>query len=330
MTTTRSQTVLSPWLTPVRLVSVANIVGTYNNGPNNNGVGATLTIAASSLTIDSVVAALGDRVLLQTQTNTYEQGIYIVYSIGSTVVLQRAADQQSIEQLKAGEYVSVGAGSLRAGNFYSLVEPLPNAIGVDAFVFNADPSAGGVTFSGGASTANALAVFSDTAGNLKAASGASTFGQDLAITGSLSVSGTLSSPTTINYAAVAITAAQFNGMYAAPKLLVAAPGANKIIVLDKVELLMTYVSANYAAGGVAAVQYDSTANGAGVIASTTLAAATFQAAASTGFMFNTGVVAQTFTTCVNKGLYLSNITGAFTTGDSTFVAHVWYKVVPTV
>jgi len=138
------------------------------------------------------------------------------------------------------------------------------------------------------------------------------------------------SPLTLKYAAVAITAAEFNGMYAAPKLLVAAGGANTLLVLDKVDLLMTYVSANYAAGGVAAVQYDSTANGAGVIASTTLAAATFQAAASTGFMFNTGVVAQTFSTCVNKGLYLSNISGAFTTGDSTFVAHVWYKVIPTV
>ncbi len=336
MTTTLSQTVLSPWLTPVRLVSVANISGTYYNGPNNNGVGATFTIAASSLTIDSVLAAVGDRILLQTQTNTYEQGIYIVKSIGSTVVLERSEDMQSREQMKAGLYASVGAGSLRAGNFYSLVEPLPNIIGVDAIVFNADPSAGGVSFSGGASTANALAVFSDTSGNVKAASTASTFGQNLAITGALSVSSTLtvtgniSSATTINYAAVAITAAEFNGMYAAPKLLVAAPGANKIIVLDKVELLMTYVSAAYAAGGVAAVQYDSTANGAGVIASTTLSAATFQAAASTGFMFNTGVVPQTFTTCVNKGLYLSNVTAAFTTGDSTFVAHVWYKIVPTV
>lgn len=136
--------------------------------------------------------------------------------------------------------------------------------------------------------------------------------------------------TGLQYTTVAITAAQFNGMYATPKLLVAAPGANKILVLDKVDLLMTYVSANYAAGGVVAVQYDSTANGAGVIASTTLSAATFQAAASTGFMFNTGVVAQTFTTCVNKGFYLSNVTGAFTTGDSTFVAHVWYKIIPTV
>lgn len=134
--------------------------------------------------------------------------------------------------------------------------------------------------------------------------------------------------TNLNYTTVAISAAEFNGMYAAPKLLVAAPGANRLLVLDKLELVMTYVSANYAAGGVAAVQWDSTANGAGVIASTTLAAATFQAAASTSFTFNGGVVPAPFTTTVNKGLYLSNITGAFTTGDSTFVAHIWYKNIP--
>jgi hypothetical protein len=194
MTTTFSQTVLSPWLTPVRMVSTSNISGTYYNGPNNNGVDATLTVAASSLTVDSVAAAVGDRILLQTQTNTYEQGIYIVLSIGSTVVLQRAFDMQSREQMKAGLYVSVGAGSVNAGNFYSLVEPLPNNIGVDAIVFNADPSAGGVTFSGGASTANALVVFSDTAGNIKAANAAPvTLGQNLAVTGTGVFSGALSS-----------------------------------------------------------------------------------------------------------------------------------------
>jgi len=193
MTTRFSQTVFSPWLTPVRLVSTSNISGTYYNGQNNNGVGATLTVAASSLTIDSVVVQVGDRLLLQTQTNTYEQGLYVVKSIDTTVVLQRADDQQSIDQLKAGEYVSVGAGSVNAGNFYTLVEPLPQFIGVDEIVFNADPSAGGTSFSGGASTANTLAVFSDTAGNLKAASAASTFGQDLAVTGAFIASGSITS-----------------------------------------------------------------------------------------------------------------------------------------
>lgn len=138
------------------------------------------------------------------------------------------------------------------------------------------------------------------------------------------------SPLTVQYAAVPVTAAEFNGMYAAPKLLVAAAGANTLLVLDRVVLAMTYDSAAYAAGGVAHVQYDDTANGAGVIASTTLAAASFQDTASTVYSFNAGVVEYPFATCANQGLYLSNITGAFTTGDSDMVAHVWYKIIPTV
>lgn len=131
------------------------------------------------------------------------------------------------------------------------------------------------------------------------------------------------------YTTVAISAAEFNGMYASPKLLLAAGGANTLIVLDQMQLVMTYGAAAFAAGGVAAVQYDSTINGAGVIASSTIAAATFQATASTTFTFNAGTVALPFSTTANKGLYLSNITGAFTTGDSNMIAHVWYRVIPT-
>ncbi len=180
MTTSLSQTVFSPWLTPVRLVSTANIAGTYYNGPNNNGVGATFTIAASSLTIDSVVCVVGDRILLQTQTATYQQGIYVVQSIGSTVVLLRAEDQQNIEQLKPGEYVVVGAGATQAGNFYTLIEPIPQTIGVDAFTYNEAPINGAVTFSSGPSVANAPAIFSDTAGNIKPQSTTAGFGFGIA------------------------------------------------------------------------------------------------------------------------------------------------------
>ena len=135
------------------------------------------------------------------------------------------------------------------------------------------------------------------------------------------------------FAQVSMTAAQFNGMYAAPFLLVAAPGANKMIVVESMQLCMTYVSANYASGGIVYAQYDSTANGAGVKASNTEAAADFQAAASTVFTFigtsgNTvGVLP--FSTCANKGLYLSNFTGAFTTGDSTWIVKVFYHIVST-
>ena len=156
-----------------------------------------------------------------------------------------------------------------------------------------------------------------------------TLGNGLAFSGT-----TLIVPNTnLIYTTVSITAAQFNGMYATPKLLIAAPGANKLIVVSQMDLLMTFVSADYAAGGVVAAQYDSTAHGAGVNATSSEAAAFF-AAASTAFQFE-GISGNTvgalpFSTTVNKGLYLSNLTQPFTTGDSTFVAHIWYRIVPTV
>lgn len=326
MTTSLGQTVLFNDLTPARVVSLTNVAGTYYNGPNNNGVGATLTIAASSLTIDSVVLRVGDRVLLQNQTTAYQNGIYIVQLIASTVILARAFDQQSLEQLKAGQFVLIGAGTVNAGAAFCLVEPLPQNIGVDAFVYVSSPLSAALGTAGSkTATNNSLSDVASTAGSGFTA-GNFTTAADTA--GSIQDSG-YNVDNILQYASVTITAAQFNGMYATPKLLVAAPGANKMLVLDKVELIMTYGTAAFAAGGVSAVQYDSTANGAGVIASSTLAASVFQATASNLFVYNGGVVPAPFTTCVNKGLYLSNITAAFTTGDSTFVCKVHYRIVAT-
>ena len=142
------------------------------------------------------------------------------------------------------------------------------------------------------------------------------------------------SPLLGKYVAVALTAAEFKALYSAPKLILAAGGANTLIVLNRAIIAMTFVSAAYAAGGVVGFQYDSTVHGAGVAASNTEAAADFFAAASTAFQFE-GVSGNTvaispFTTSVNKGIYLSNLTADFTTGDSTVVVHLWYSIIPTV
>lgn len=272
MTTSLGQTVFQNALTPVRLASVYNVSGTYNNGPANNGVGATLTVAASSLSVDSVAVAVGDRVLLANQTNAYENGVYVVYSIGSTVVLQRAADQQCREQLKEGQFVNVGAGTAQAGASFSLSAPLPDNLGVDSVVWN------------------------------------------LVMGGQRFVS-------------VPVTAAEIIAMYTTPKLLVPAPGANNILILDKCELVLTYGGTAFASGGVSHIQWDDTTAGAGVIASSTLTAANLQATASTVLVYNGGIVPAPFATCVNQGLYLSNVTGVFATGNSTCVANVRYHVV---
>jgi len=139
--------------------------------------------------------------------------------------------------------------------------------------------------------------------------------------------------TTMRYVAVAVTAAEFNGAYAAPKLLIANGGANTLHVVHRAVLAMTFVSAAYAAGGPVALQYDSTVHGAGVLATNAQKAADFFAVASDAFQFEGASGDDSdilFTAGVNKGIYLSNTTGAFTTGDSTWVAHIWYSTIPTV
>jgi len=142
------------------------------------------------------------------------------------------------------------------------------------------------------------------------------------------------SPLVEKYIAVPMTAANFKALYDTPLLMIAAGGANTLVVVKRAIVAMTFVSAAYAAGGVVGFQYDSTVHGAGVAATNTEAAADFFAAASTAFQFigvsgNT-VAISPFTTSVNKGIYLSNLTADFTTGDSTFVVHLWYSIIPTV
>lgn len=141
-------------------------------------------------------------------------------------------------------------------------------------------------------------------------------------------------PATPAFVSVAITADEFNGMYAVPNLLIAAPGANKLISVGSMVLSLTYGSAAFASGGVVAAQYDSTAHGAGVLATNSEAAADFFVTASTAFRF-TGTSGNTvgalpFSTTVNKGLYLSNATGPFTTGTgSSLVANIYYTIITT-
>ena len=134
--------------------------------------------------------------------------------------------------------------------------------------------------------------------------------------------------TTIQYVKVPVTAAQFKAAYGTPFVMIAAPGASKMIVIKQAVLAMTYVSAQYTAGGATGLQYDTTAHLAGPLASATIAAATINAYAATS---DTGLswadTSGASSAKVNKGIYLSNDTAAFATGDGTFNVHIWYSVV---
>lgn len=68
-------------LKKVRLATTANIAGTYNAN--------TLT-TSSPLTVDGITVELGDKILVKSQINTLENGIYTVSSVSPDVILTRS------------------------------------------------------------------------------------------------------------------------------------------------------------------------------------------------------------------------------------------------
>jgi hypothetical protein len=116
--------------------STGNLNATYNNG--TAGVGATLTNAGAlaAFTPDGVVASVSDRILIYSQTNQFENGVYTVTVVGdgSTAwVLTRATDADSYglkdpNSLGNGDAFFVSSGNTGAGETY-----VCNTVGVITF-----------------------------------------------------------------------------------------------------------------------------------------------------------------------------------------------------
>lgn len=154
----------------VRLVAASNQSGTYFNGLTNNGVGATFTYATGTLTIDSVAVNLNDYILFAGQTAGYQNGIYQCVQVGATgiaAILQRRGDFQCIEQIHGAQYVPVAAGTVYGGAMWTVVEPLPAAIGNPVV-----SGANNINFA--TITASGSSLFLQTANNLSDLASAST------------------------------------------------------------------------------------------------------------------------------------------------------------
>lgn len=131
-------------------------------------------------------------------------------------------------------------------------------------------------------------------------------------------------PSTLQLSIITLTAAQINGMFAAPVQLIAGV-TGKSIIVDYVMIRTNPTATAFASGGVVAPQIGNTVHGAGTLVSTTLAASVIISGTPTDTLL--GATAANITLSQGTGVFLSNATGAFTTGTGTITVFVYYSVV---
>lgn len=126
---------------------------------------------------------------------------------------------------------------------------------------------------------------------------------------------------------ILLSSAQIMGMFAAPVNIIPSPGAGKLVIVGQNTYTYLFGGIQYTLGGAIGLEYGAVAAKAGPAASTTLAGATFDGyAASNTFELtpdNTDVLAN----IIGLGVFLSNDTAAFATGNGTLQVNINYKIV---
>lgn len=121
-----------PGWDPVRLASVAAIVGTYSSTTQK------LTVTATGLlTVDGENVAVGDRIGLKTQGTQTQNGLYDVTVAGATgvnAVLTRASDANASGMFIDGKTFAVGEGTL-AGTVWVFTTNAPFTLDTSNVVF---------------------------------------------------------------------------------------------------------------------------------------------------------------------------------------------------
>jgi trimeric autotransporter adhesin len=140
----------------------------YNNGAS--GVGATITgVVNGALSIDGVVAVVGNRVLIKNEIGAAEayNGVYTVTQVGSGVavyILTRATDYNTagtgVNQIDQGDFFLVTAGTTLANTSFVQQTPLPIVVGTTGLTFIQFGAP--ITYSAGTGLTLAGTVFSIT------------------------------------------------------------------------------------------------------------------------------------------------------------------------
>lgn len=121
--------------------TTGNLNAVYANGAG--GVGATLTDNSGTFvafSTDGVSPALTDRILVKNQTNSFENGIYVLTTNGDGMaipwVLTRSTDyDQAPAEIKPGTLIAVNTGTVNATTSW-LETATVAAVGIDPILFS--------------------------------------------------------------------------------------------------------------------------------------------------------------------------------------------------
>ncbi|MFG0161163.1 hypothetical protein ACF0MN_10915 [Legionella pneumophila] len=108
------------FINPVNAASTANFNSTYSNG--SSGVGATLTATSNgAFSLDGQAGILNNAYLIKDQTNTFENGVYILTQVGdgsTPAILTRATYFDQPSEIQPGDLVPVLAGTVNGGTLW--------------------------------------------------------------------------------------------------------------------------------------------------------------------------------------------------------------------
>jgi hypothetical protein len=153
-----NQLTLSLTFGGAQITGLTNASGLTYATRANSGVGATLTNAGTqvALTVDGIALNVADRVMVRLQTNGFENGVYVVTTVGTgstNWVLTRATDANMVnpanpDGLGTGDYFFTREGLLNAGDSHVLTtEPNTMIIGYTTLTYT--QFSGGVDYVGG-------------------------------------------------------------------------------------------------------------------------------------------------------------------------------------
>jgi hypothetical protein len=130
---------------------------------------------------------------------------------------------------------------------------------------------------------------------------------------------------------ITLSTANIEAMYATPVQILAAQGAHTIIVIYNIVMEYIYNSTPFSGGGTIYIQYNNTAHAGGIqiwqpLISITTSGSKIVYGGAVDFLDS---VYGTTGTIINQGLYISNLSAAYTTGNSSARITLYYIVLPT-